>query len=216
MHASTGEGKDRCIILRRAETTGACSSPVVEGAEESNEERLDHVARQEREAERRRVQKEQQLHKKMQMQHQKQQQQEQKQRQQLVMSGASFLLDSSPSSAAPGAEDGISPIVSAPAIAPASEAPSVVVQVASLPTAIQPPQSASPSSSGFMIGQSVRLSGLSTDWLNGAQGVVASPLDGSTGRYLVKIHAPKEVSVKCNVRNFHSRCLSLPRVIFMH
>ena len=209
MHASTGEGKDRCIVLRKAEASGAASSLVVVPDEEAQEEHLDHVARQEREAERRRVQKEQQLHKKLLMQHQKQQQQEQKQRQQLVMSGASFLLEASPAFGANDAEADVSPLVCRPDVAPACEAPPAVFHAASAP-AVQHCQSAAPSLSlGLSIGQPVRLFGLSTDWLNGAQGVIASPLDATTCRYLVKIHAPKEVSVKCNVRdafNFHLSC----------
>jgi hypothetical protein len=163
---------------------------------------LDHVSRQEREAERRRVQKEEQLQRKLQIQQQKQTQLQQKQRQQAVLSGAAFLLDQI--SSTPDAAD-----LAADSPASATANPDSVSQ--SLPDAVSAThapatQASSPlptsmaSSTRLAVGQPVRLFGLSTEWLNGAQGVVASPLDASTGRYLVKIHAPKDVVVKCNVR----------------
>lgn len=163
---------------------------------------MDHVSRQEREAERRRVQKEEQLQKKLHIQQQKQTQSQQKQRQQAVLSGAAFLLDQI--SSTPDAAD-----LAADSPASATANPNSVSQ--SLPDAVSAThapatQASSPlptsiaSSTRLAVGQPVRLFGLSSEWLNGAQGVVASPLDASTGRYLVKIHAPKDVVVKCNVR----------------
>jgi hypothetical protein len=131
------------------------------------------------------VQKEQQQQKKL-------LQQKQKQEQQTVMSGAAFLLDSSPSPAPPA-------IAEAPAAAPAPPAPAAALVSESQ----SPPAVAAPASSSLspllVIGQPVRLVALSTEWLNGAEGTIASQLDPATGRYLVKVHAPKETAVKCNV-----------------
>jgi hypothetical protein len=220
VHASTGEGKERCIVLRKTGDATVCSEKQVDSGsglkqddggsaiaaagpgDDVQEERVDHVARQEREAERRREQKEQQLQRKIQMQQQKQLQQQQKQRQQTLLAGAAFLLDSPelPASSASLELGAASAALAAPNIQFASESPPA-------PPSAPPATTATPhctpapvsSSSCLAIGRPVTLFGLSTEWLNGAQGVIASALDAATGRYLVKIHAPKDVAAKCNV-----------------
>jgi hypothetical protein len=215
VHASTGEGKERCIVLRKTgDVTGCTDKQADSGSslkqddggsataaagpgDDLQEERVDHVARQEREAERRREQKEQQLQKKMQMQQQKQLQQQQKQRQQTILAGAAFLLDSPalPASSA-SLEPTATAALAAPDIQAASESPPAP------PAADTPPHctpATASSSAPLAIGRPVTLFGLSTEWLNGAHGVIASALDASTGRYLVKIHSPKDVAAKCNV-----------------
>ncbi len=225
MHAASGEGKDRCIVLRKAggasgaddHRADAVGSALAERyAVALQEEALDHVSRQAREAERRREQKDQQVQKKMQMQQQKLQQQQQKERQQTVLSGAAFLLDSL---SLPDAADAVR-VATAAAELSASVVKSIPESLSSAhspasPAAAAPdPQIASPPSpSSLAIGQPVRLSGLSTEWLNGAHGVIASALDASTGRCLVKIHAPKEAVAKCNVRRPAASWFAAARLI---
>ncbi len=72
--------------------------------------------------------------------------------------------------------------------------------------------------SALVWGQRVVTVGLSSDWLNGATCSVTKTLDSSSGRYLVRVHAPPEAVRKCGGsallkrENLECQALSKPRV----
>jgi hypothetical protein len=72
--------------------------------------------------------------------------------------------------------------------------------------------------SSLQIGQRVVTVGLSSQWLNGATCSVASSLDTTTGRHLVRVHAPPEVvrrskgAVRLKPENLETTAWTRPRV----
>jgi hypothetical protein len=206
-HSSLGDGKDRCINLNKTDISKHHEKPssernAVESAEDDRVESApENPVELDRDTELRRLHREQQLQKKLQQQQQKLQKQAEKQRQQAVMQGSAFLL-SAPSAPAHPASEATASVSSprAAAVTSTSEPLSATESDQLLAAAPLAPTHTRTSAQTLVLGTPVRIHGLSTDWLNGASGVIASPLDISTGRFLVKIHAPKDVAVRCMVR----------------